>query len=94
MWTWIPAHILRRVGVTPKDIQRFRKLDGRVAQRPYADARVACLDRDCPTLVVFAAEGDPNTLGEHALACMGLEVDPEKRSLRDGGPILALATIA
>ena len=94
MWTWAPADVLRRAAIVPKGVARFRTLDGRVVERLYADARIACLDRDCPSLVVFAAEGDQNTLGDHALLCMGLEVDPETQSLRDAGPALALAVLA
>ena len=94
MWTWVPAEVLERVGIVPKGVARFRALDGRVVERPYADARIACLNRDCPSLVVFAAEGDQQTVGDHALLCMALEIDPETRSLRDSGPALALAVLA
>ena len=94
MWTWVPAEVLRRAGIVPKGVTRFRALDGRVVERPYADARIACLARDSPSLVVFAAEGDQNTLGDHALLGMGLKVDRETRSLRDAGPALALAVPA
>lgn len=91
MWTWVPEDILRRAGIVPKGFARLRAVDGRVVERPYADARIACMDRDSPSLVVFAAEGDQNTLGEHALLGMGLKVDSEARSLQDAGPALALA---
>ena len=94
MWTWVPADVLRRAGIVPKAVARFRALDGRVVERPYADARIACLDRDCPSLVVFAVEGDQVTLGDHALLCMGLEIDSATQSLRDSGPALALTVLA
>lgn len=89
MWTWVPAEVLRRVGIVPKEVGRFRALDWRVLERQYADARIACRDRECPSLVVFASEGDQSTLGEHALLCMGLEIDAKTRSLRDAGPLTA-----
>ena len=94
MWTWVPADVLKRADIAPEAEARFRALDGRVVERPYADARIACLDRDCVSLVVFAVEGDQSTLGDHALLCMGLEIDLETLSLRDSGPALALAVLA
>ena len=94
LWTWVPADVLKRAGIAPKAVARFRALDGQVVERPYADARIVCLDRDCASLVVFAVEGDQGTLGDHALLCMGLEIDTETRSLRDSGPALALAVLA
>ncbi len=91
MWTWVPVGVLRSLRIVPKGVARFRTLDGHVVEREYADARIVCLQRDCPSLVVFAVEGDQNTLGDHALLCMGLKVDAETRSLTDAGPALALA---
>src|SRR2546425_12132261 len=94
MWTWVPVGVLRNLRIVPKGVARFRTLGGHVVEREYADARIACLQRDCPSLVVFAVEGDQNTLGDHALLCMGLKVDAGTQSLTDAGPALALAAVA
>lgn len=94
MWTWVPAEVLGRLGIGPVGIRRFRALGGAVVTRPYADVRITCLGHDGPSLVVFASPGDQNTLGDHALLTLGLEIDPAKGSLRpmDAIPAYALAT--
>jgi len=94
MWTWVPAKVLLRAGIVPKGVKPLHDLNQKIVERPYADARTACLDRDCPSLVVFATEGDQNTLGENALLGMGLEIDAETRSLRDAGPLPAYTVLA
>lgn len=94
LWTWVPTEVLRRLGIRPAGIRRFRSLGGEVVERPYAEARIGCLGQDGPSLVVFASRGDQNTLGDHALLTMGVEIDPEGRSLRlmYAIPAYALAT--
>ena len=65
------------------------------------DCRFGRIDRDigyvlvraggseAPDLVVFAEPGDMSLLGVHSLEGMNLKIDPVRKALVPGGPVIA-----
>ena len=92
-YNWVPADILRELGVLPERIDRFETADGRILEREIGFALFFAASRSTPAIAVFAQPGDMILLGAHGLEGMNLRVDLVRRELVPAGPVpAALAT--
>ena len=91
LWTWIPAEIAIGLGIVPTETWAFQAIDGRVFDRPIADAPVECQGRRGVRRIVFAEPGDLNVLGADTMEGLGLEVIPGTRTIRPMGAVPAYA---
>ena len=75
-FTVIPASVLRRLGVSPRERWPFELADGRQVEKEIGDARVRVNSRTAPTLVVFGDETAEPLLGANSLQGLLLVPDP------------------
>ena len=84
--SWLPAPILRSLGITRLKEWHFRQADGTVLSRWTG----ACLVYAGGTMtndeVVFGEPGDLVLLGARSLEGLNLRVDPVTKQLVDAGP--------
>ncbi len=71
----LPAQLLQRMGVTPKDRMSFRLADERVVEHDLGEV-VAGLDGRERTLPVVFGPDDATLLGAVTLEIFGMSVDP------------------
>jgi predicted aspartyl protease len=90
-YNWIPAELLRSLGVVPVRIDRFEAADGRILEREVGFALFYAAGRSTPAIAVFALPGDMVLLGAHGLEGMNLRVDLVRRELVPAGPVPAAA---
>lgn len=81
MFCALPASLLRRLGVEPRERDIFELADGRLVERDIGEMRVRVDGRSTPTLCIFAQEGTEPILGAHALEGLSLAVDPAAQRL-------------
>lgn len=86
-YNWLPADLLRAMGVTPVRIDRFEAADGRILEREVGFAMFFAAGRSSPAVAVFALPGDMILLGAHGLDGMNLRVDLVRRELLPAGPV-------
>lgn len=89
-YNWVPASMLRELGILPMRVDRFETTDGRVLEREVGFAMLYVGARATPTLVVFAGPGDPVMLGSIALEGLNVRVDFGRRELVPAGPVPAM----
>ena len=80
-FTVLPASLLRRLGISPQRITRFRLADGYVVQRESGETKVRLRGQVIMTTVVFGEEGAPSLLGCVTLETASLAVDPVRQQL-------------
>lgn len=80
-YTWIPASILRRLGIAPHDRRAFLLADGRQLERDVGRAWARAAGREESTIVVFGDEGTEPLLGAYTLEGLALAADPVNRRL-------------
>ena len=90
-YSWIPRHVLERLGIRPKGSWKFRTVDGRMLEREIGEALMECMGERATRIVVFAEEKDAATLGVEALEGLRLEVDPVTGQLKKTEALLALS---
>lgn len=90
-YNWVPADLLRELGVEPVRIDRFETADGRILEREIGFALFYAAGRSSPAIAVFAQQGDMILLGAHGLEGMNLRVDLVRRELVPAGPVPAAA---
>ena len=93
-YNWVPAEILRELGVTPVRTDRFETADGRILEREIGFALFFAANRSSPAIAVFAQPGDMILLGAHGLEGMNLRVDLVRRELVPAGPIPAAGSLS
>ena len=81
-YTHLPESLLRDIGLTPTEVQRFELADGSVVERGIAEARAAINGRSVTTIVAFSADDVEPLLGAYTLEGLGLTVDPVNETLR------------
>lgn len=81
LYTWVPASVLRRLGVTPRERRTFVRADGTRIQRDVAWVEVRVGDQQAPTLCVFGDDGSSTLLGAFTLEGFGLAADPVNKRL-------------
>jgi len=89
--TWVPRDVLESLGIRVRKQMGFRVADGRRIDRDIGYAIVRAGAAEAPDFVVFAEPGDMTLLGARSLEGLNLKVDPVRKQLIDGGPILAAA---
>jgi predicted aspartyl protease len=88
-YNWIPADVLRQLGIQPVRSDRFETADGRILERPVGFAMLFAGNRSAAAAVVFAEQGDMVLLGAHGLEGLNLRVDLVRRELIPAGPVPA-----
>ena len=81
--SFVPAAMLRRLGVEPTDRRTFIYPDGERMERDigWPVVRVEGSEQAHPSLVVFGDDDSEPLLGNLTLTLCGLEVDPERDEL-------------
>ena len=90
-YSWLPADILRHLGVLPLRIDAFETADGRVLERPVGFAWISAAGRRGVSAVVFAEPDDLRLLGAHGLEALNLRIDLVRKELVPAGPAPAAA---
>ena len=89
--TWIPAALLKSIGIVEDKRVQFRLANGMVVERRVGLARIYAGGTSTGDDVVFAELGDSLLLGARSLDGLNLRVDPVHRVLVDAGPAPAAA---
>ena len=85
----VPASVLRRLGIKPREKQEFRLANGEKIVREKGGALFRYGRRVGGSDVVFGETGDATLLGSLTLTALGLSLDPLKRELREIPMMLA-----
>ena len=80
-YTAVPASLLRRLGVRPRDTRRFHLADGRVARLPLGANTMRLDGEEWTVPVIFAPENTRPLLGATALEIFSLIVAPNEGRL-------------
>ena len=80
-YTWIPRNLLEQLGVRPETEWPFQLADGREVRYGMAWIQIRLLQREQPTIVVFAPAGTEPILGVVTLEEFLLAVDPVNERL-------------
>ena len=75
-FTQVPSALLRRLGVEPTEMVRFRLANGSIIRHPVGEARVRVGGRTLTTFVVFGDNDAASVLGAYTLEGALLAVDP------------------
>jgi len=84
IYSVVPAAVLRRIGVQPREMQTFSLANGQTVRRQIGDVRYEIGDRRGAAPVVFGRRGDASVLGMVTLEALALRLDPLRRRL---GPL-------
>jgi predicted aspartyl protease len=90
-YTWLPRHLLERIGVAVERTQQFITADGRVVERELGYAIVHAGGTAVGDQVVFAGPEDMILLGAHSIEGMNLRIDLATNRLIPAGPVPAAA---
>ena len=80
-FTWVPAPILRRLGVVPQEYRQFEIAGGEVISRGVAQTWIRYGAQGHITFVVFGDDDSAALLGAYALEGFLLGVDPYRERL-------------
>jgi len=94
LYTWAPASLLTRLGLTPTGQRGFQLADGSAIRRNITEAVVKLAGEVGHTIVVFGGESDQVLLGAYTLEGFALCADPVNRRLVPMDLIPATAGIA
>lgn len=81
VYSLVPAHTLRRLGIRPHRRVDFALADGTQISRKVGDAYFEFRGEGGAAPVIFGEEGDEPLLGVTTLESLGLYLDPFKRRL-------------
>ena len=84
----VPAAVLRKLGIKPREKQEFRLANGDRIVRRKGSALFRYNGRTGVADVIFGEKGDATLLGAFTLESLGLALDPLKRELREMPMIL------
>jgi clan AA aspartic protease len=79
--SWIPRHILERLGVPTLSRLPFTLADGRTMERETSAVLLTIDGRKAAVAVAFGEPGEESVLGATALETLGLLVDPVAQKL-------------
>ena len=82
VFSFVPADLLTRLGITPIEQATFQLADSRRIERPVGEARFFYDGKQGVSKVIFAQPTDATVMGVQALESLGLEVDLLRRELR------------
>jgi predicted aspartyl protease len=74
--TWLPAELIRAVGIEPRRRRTFTTATGQPVERLVGYAVLASEEHETVDEVVFGEKGDLNLLGVRTLEGFGVVVDP------------------
>src|SRR5262249_40817398 len=80
-YSWLPADVLRELGIEPLRSFGFHLADGQRIERDMGELPVRYADTQIHTLVIFGDEGSEPLLGAYTLEGLGLAVAPLNRRL-------------
>jgi predicted aspartyl protease len=80
-YTWLPADLLKGLGVRPQEERPFVLADGRQVTYRIGWIQVRLDKRTQPTIAVFGEPGSEPLLGVFTLDGFGLAADPVNRRL-------------
>ncbi len=80
--SFVPRHILEKVGIPKRSRRAFRLANGQVIERDTGVAIFGWNGYSSGAPVVFGEPGDESLLGVTALEAMGLQVDPLTKTLK------------
>lgn len=80
-YSWVPAGILRELGVQPTTTREFQLADGSVIQRELGEAVVRIDGQMAHTFFIFGDEGTEPLLGAYTLEAFALVPDPVNQRL-------------
>lgn len=83
----VPSSLLREIGVTPHETQKFELADGSVIEEAIGYATLAVNGHSVITLVSFGSDETEALLGALTLQEMRLTVDPVNELLAPAPPI-------
>jgi clan AA aspartic protease len=87
-YTWIPFHILKKLGVRGTTIRKLQLANGKVVSRNAAEILVKINGETLSTLCIFGDDTSLSLLGAVTLEQFSLGVDPINKRLI---PIVSLA---
>jgi clan AA aspartic protease len=90
-YSWVPADLLRRLGVEPEEEWPFVLADGREVTYPIGSVRLRFAGRTRSTVTVFGVPDSEPLLGVVTLEELGLAADPVNRRLIPVPGLLKLA---
>jgi len=82
IYSVVPAGVLRRIGVEPREVQAFGLAHGVSVRRSVGNVLYEIGDRSGAAPVIFGRRGDASLLGVVTLEALGLRLDPLRRRLR------------
>jgi predicted aspartyl protease len=88
-YTWVPAIVLRSLGIEPERMMRFSLADSSVIERPIGFAIVHAGGTSAPDIVVFGGPTDKVLLGARSLEGLNLRLDLVRKELVPAGPVEA-----
>lgn len=91
LYSYVPAPLLRRLGICATSRERFDLADGRKVRRGVGEAAFRIDGRTRTSPVVFAGPRDEPLLGVVTLESLGLTVDPTTGRLRPARLLLKRA---
>lgn len=89
--SWIPAELLRSLGIEPYGAWRFRQADGTILERRTGAAFLHVDGKRTADDVVFGEPGDLVLLGSRTLEGLNVRIEPVSKRLVDAGPAPAAA---
>lgn len=90
--TWLPADLLRSIGLTPRRKRGFITATKTLISRDVGDAILAVEEFETTDEVVFAEPGDMTSLGIRTLEGFGVMVDPLAHRLVSTTTIVAASS--
>lgn len=85
--TFVPASVLRKLGIKPAERRTYELADGTLARLPIGFGVVEVLGRPAGATLVFAGEGEEPLLGVTVLESAGFWVDPARERLVPRTPL-------
>ncbi len=82
IYSLVPAHLLKGLGIKPTGKRKFRQASGRAIARDVGEARFRVGKFRGVSQVIFGRKSDMPLLGVVTLEALGLEVDPVSEKLK------------
>src|SRR5271157_1326544 len=79
--SWIPRHLLEKLGLGTASRLPFTLADGRILERDITSVLLTIDGRKAPVPVAFGEPGEEAVLGATALEGLGFMVDPVAKKL-------------
>jgi hypothetical protein len=89
--SWVPADLLRSLGIEPFNRLTFRRPSGQVVERFVGAVVIHAAGTRTIDDVVYGEPGDPVLLGARSLGGLNVRVEPREKRLVDAGPAPAAA---